>query len=549
MEMLRPESNEIPELTRFVAEAALPDGNLFMRMRDELGPIFEDEEFADLYPSIGQPAESPARLALVTVMQFVEDIGDRQAAEAVRERISWKYVLGLELTDPGFHYSVLTEFRQRLIAGGAERLLLDKLLERCTVRGLLKGKTKQRTDSTHVLAAIRTLTLLELAGETMRKTLDAVARVAPDWLQERMQPEWIKRYGRRFDGYRLPKGKKRRLELAIAIGQDGYYLLNAALHETAPAEVRTLPAIDIMRRIWVQQFYWCEGDVHWRTKKKWGQPPAGKMLSSMEDLEARYRVKRSTEWTGYLVHLTETCQKEQPRLITQVETTVASVHDSKVTATIHDDLADRELLPETHLVDEGYMEADLLVGSQKRGIDLVGPVPSSKSWQSREEGAFDHTQFELDWEQRVAICPGGKRSRSWSDRKSWRGTPNIMVSFRPEDCVPCPLRARCTRSRSGGRTLTIYPQEQYEAQQKARERQETEAFKKLYGERAGIEGTVSQGVRSMGLRQSRYIGLAGTHLQHVATAAAINVVRVGNWLAGEEPEPTRVSPFQALTPI
>jgi transposase len=141
---------------------------------------------------------------------------------------------------------------------------------------------------------------------------------------------------------------------------------------------------------------------------------------------------------------------------------------------------------------------------------MVGPVPSGRSWQSREEGAFDHTQFEFNWEQRVAICPGGKRSRSWSDRKSWRGTPNIAVAFHLDDCLPCPLRARCTRARNVGRTLTIYPQEKYEAQQKARERQETEEFKVLYGERAGIEGTISQGVRNMGLRQARYIGLAKT---------------------------------------
>jgi transposase len=180
--MLKPERNHmIPELTRMVAKAALPDGNIFMKMRDEFGPIFEDEEFVDLYPTIGQPAESPARLAMATVMQYVENLTDRQVAEAVRERISWKYVLGLELTDPGFHYSVLSEFRQRLIAGSAEQRLLEKLLERCADKGLLKGKKKQRTDSTHVKAAIRTLTLLELAGETMRRTLDEVARVAPAW--------------------------------------------------------------------------------------------------------------------------------------------------------------------------------------------------------------------------------------------------------------------------------------------------------------------------------------------------------------------------------
>lgn len=320
---------------------------------------------------------------------------------------------------------MLSEFRQRLIAGGAERFLLDKLLERGAAKGLLKGKKKQRSDSTHVLAAIRQLTLLELVGETMRRTLDDMAQVAPEWLRDQMQPEWIKRYGRRFDSYRLPKGKKKRLELATTIGQDGYHLLTIAL-QSAPTEIRTLPVVDIMRRIWTQQFYWCEGEVHWRTKKKQGQPPAGKMISSPEDLQARYRVKRSTEWTGYLVHLTETCDQESPRLITQVETTVSSTHDSKVTQLIQDDLAERDLSPETHLVDEGYMETDLLVDSQNRGIDLVGPVPSSKSWQTRKEGAFDHTQFAIDWEKKTATCPGGKTNRGWSDRKSWRGTPHII---------------------------------------------------------------------------------------------------------------------------
>lgn len=548
--MLKPERNqEIPALTRFVAKEALPDGSIFMTMRDELGPIFQDEDFADLYPAIGQPAESPARLALVTVMQYADNLTDRQAAQAVRERISWKYALGLELTDPGFHYSVLSEFRQRLVAGSAEQRLLEKLLECCGEKGLLKGKKKQRTDSTHVLAAIRSLTLLELAGETMRRTLDDIARVAPQWLRAHMQPEWLKRYGRRFDSYRLPVSNEKRLALAVTIGEDGYQLLQAARQEGALPAIRDLPMLEIMRRIWVQQFYWCDGEAHWRTKKKWGQPPAGKMIASTEDMEAHYCVKRSTEWTGYKVHLTETCAEGHPRLITQVETTAATRHDSKVTETIQNDLAVRDLLPQTHLVDEGYTEADLLVSSRKKGIDIVGPLPSSKSWQDRTEGALDHTRFQIDWELRIATCPGGKTSAYCTERKTWRGTPNLYFAFQAKDCLPCRLRSHCSKAKTGGRTLTIYPQQQYEALVAARQRQETEAFKKLYGERAGIEGTISQGVRKMGLRRSRYLGLARSHLQHVATAAAINVVRSVNWLTGEEPEPTRTSPFQTLAAI
>lgn len=199
--MLKPESmQDIPDATKAVAQKAFPKGNTYIKLRDALGPIFEDKLLEDLYPQLGQPAESPARLGLVTSMQFMENLPDRQAAEAVRSRIDWKYMLGLALSDSGFDYSILSEFRLRLVEGGKERLLLEKLLERCDEFGLLKGKKQQRTDSTYVVAAVRSLTLLELVGETMRSTLNELAVLAPEWLKVVMQSEWVKRYGRRFDG-------------------------------------------------------------------------------------------------------------------------------------------------------------------------------------------------------------------------------------------------------------------------------------------------------------------------------------------------------------
>ena len=174
--MLKPENDyPIPDETAKVAKAAFPNGNMYLILRDNLGAIFEDTLFKDLYPALGQPAESPGRLALITIMQYLEGLTDRQAAEAVRSRIDWKYMLGLKLDDPGFDYSVLSEFRQRLLEGKTEALLLEKVLERCEALGLLKGKKKQRTDSTHVIASIRVLSLLELVGETMRRVLDEAA--------------------------------------------------------------------------------------------------------------------------------------------------------------------------------------------------------------------------------------------------------------------------------------------------------------------------------------------------------------------------------------
>lgn len=538
--------SQIPEETIKVAKAAFPNGNIYLTLRDALGPIFEDQTFQGLYPTLGQPAESPGRLALITLMQYLENMSDRQAADSVRSRIDWKYMLGLKLDDPGFDFSVLSEFRQRLVEGKAETILLDKLLERCESLGLLKGKKKQRTDSTHVIAAVRSLTLLELVGETMRRLLDEAAQLAPDWLRSHMKPEWVHRYARRFDGYQLPTSKAKREALAVAIGENGFYLLEAIYSESCPQVLKESTKVETLRRIWVQQYYWLDGKVYWRTKDTFGQPPAGKMISSPDDTEARYCVKRSTEWTGYKVHFTETCQAENPRLITQVETTLSTVHDSKVTAKIQDDLATKGRLPEIQLVDEGYMEIDLLLASQNRGIDLVGPVPSSKCWQNRVEGAFDHTQFQIDWEKRVVTCPNHKTSVRCTERKTWRGTPSFTFVFNHEDCLPCSMRVNCSRAKTAGRTLTLYPKEEYEAQLAARQRQQTDEFKKLYGERAGIESTMSQGVRRIHLRYARYIGLARTHLQGIASAAAINLARLFNWLIGERPNPTRVTPFLAF---
>src|SRR3712207_1289305 len=159
-----------------------------MRLRDEFGALYEDEDFRELYPARGQPGLAPWRLALVTVFQFLEHLSDRQAADAVRARIDWKYALGLELTDPGFHFSVLGEFRARLVAGGAEPLLLDTMLEHFKARGLVKARGKQRTDSTHVLAAVHDLHLLELVAETLRAALDDLAAVVPDWLRTIARP-------------------------------------------------------------------------------------------------------------------------------------------------------------------------------------------------------------------------------------------------------------------------------------------------------------------------------------------------------------------------
>ena len=378
-----------------------------MTMRDDLGTIYRDEDFADLFALEGQPAYCPWRLALICVMQFVAGLSDRQAAEAVRSRIDWKYALSLELSDPGFDFSILSEFRQRLLAGKAEQRLLDKLLERCQEKGWVKDRGKQRSDSTHVLAAIRRLNRLELAGETLRATLNVLAAMAPDWLLLQVSPDWFDRYSRPVEEYRLPKGDKSRRNYAETIGGDGMKLLMAIYEDEAtPQWLRQVPAVEILRQTWVHQYWLDQGKLRWR--KDEDLPPAGMRFSSPYDSEARYGNKGSKTWLGYKVHLSETCEENEVHLITNVETTPAPVSDNERTESIHQSLAEKKLLPSEHLVDGGYVDSDLLVSSRKDyGVQLIGPARPNSSWQAKTPGGYDLSKFQVDWAAQKVTCPQG----------------------------------------------------------------------------------------------------------------------------------------------
>src|SRR5260370_30157536 len=197
MSLPRDGLHPVPGETALVAHAAFPDGNVCLRLRDELGTLFDDELFTAVYAKAGQPALHPWQLTLVSVMQFMEHLSDRQAAQAVRARIDWKYALGLELTDEGFHYSVLSEFRTRLVQGSLEQVLLDTLLKRCRERGWLKARGRQRTDSTSILGAVKALNQLELVGDTRRHALNILATVAPERLKPQGKPARSERYAHR----------------------------------------------------------------------------------------------------------------------------------------------------------------------------------------------------------------------------------------------------------------------------------------------------------------------------------------------------------------
>ena len=538
----------IPAETARIARASFPKGTVVMRLRDEFDVLYEDADFAAFYPARGQPGLAPWRLALVTLFQFLERLSDRQAADAVRARIDWKYALGLELTDPGFHFSVLTEFRARLVAGGAEHLLLDRMLERFKARGLVRARGKQRTDSTHVLAAVHDLHLLELVAETLRAALDDLAAAVPDWLRGVARPDWFERYGRRIEDYRLPKRRQEREALALAVGADGFALLDALDAPDAPAAARATPMVATLRDVWRVHYAREESGPRWRTGAE--LPPVGERLQSPYDPEAHYSTKRRMEWSGYKVHVTETCDEDAAHLVTHVLTCPAMRPDMASTADIHQRLADKGLLPAEHFVDAAYVDAALLVDSRRdHEVSLEGPVRAMPRRSSEAEQAYEQRCFVIDWDREQVTCPQGNVSVTWRAGRDEVGSPRIQAVFSRTDCGACGVRKLCTSAKEKRRSVYFHPRAEYEALNAARARMHDPAWKKRYHVRAGVEGTLSQGVRAFGMRRARYLGLDKTGLQQACSAAAINALRAVRWLAGSTRAKTRVTRFAALANV
>ena len=415
----------IPQATISLARKSSPKGTVIMRLRDAVGPIYQDEHFAHLFAKRGRPAEAPWRLALVTVFQAMENLSDRQAAQMVALRLDWKYALSLEPEDEGFDYTVLSQFRQRLLEHQAAELVLEPLLAVCREQGWLKAGGKQRTDATHVLACVRALSSLESVGETLRATLNAIAEVEPEWLRAQIDEEWFDRYVHRFELARLPKAESKRAELRQQVGRDGLRLLQASQQPQAPEAVRDLPQIPLLQQVWQQHYEEVDGEIRWRD----GPAVANaQRVVSPYDPDARSARKREIEWLGYKSHMTETCDEEPNalHLIVQVETTPATTADEQVLAPLLAKERQQGLAPEEMYLDMGYTSAEQLVEQACLGTRIIGPVAGTTSWQP---SGFTAQDFQLDWPKQVAICPQGQRSQRWRQGQDKRGKPITVMAI------------------------------------------------------------------------------------------------------------------------
>lgn len=514
----------MPAETAAVGQVIMKAESPYRLIGDKLFDKINEVEYADLYSSEGKPGLSPVILAFVTVFQFMERLPDRQAADSLRIRMDWKYALHLPLTYEGFDFSVLSEFRDRLIAHEAEGRVFETLVTAFQELGLIKERGKQRTDSIAMLTKVRRLSRLELVVETLRLTVGALVKENQEWSEAMIPPSWEERYGERFVRQRY--SEKEWKEYEVHIGKDGHWLLNRLEKEGVPADLKDLAEVQILRTVWAQQFREVQGQLAYQDLKKYD----GKaQIQTPHDPEARYSRKRHTEWVGDKVQLTETDDEGYPHLITDIVGTGSNRTDYEELSLIQERLEKRQCQPSEHYVDAGYMSGPNLKISHDRQIDLIGPLTTVMTAQDQIPDGITQAQFQVDTTKQCVTCPQGHTV----------GNPtleeySLRFQFPKQICATCELRPRCCTGQ-GGRTIGVNIH--YELVRAARERQKTETFKKDYHQhRSGVEGSLSALVRGNGLRVGRYIGQKKRHLQAVFTGCAANIKRTANWQAGKRPQ-------------
>jgi hypothetical protein len=379
----------------------------------------------------------------------------------------------------------------------------------------------------------------------MRAALNALCQQDEEWVLCVLDAGWLDRYVHRFELARFPKEESERKRLREQVGADVHRLLGCLDQPQTPKGLSELPEISLLRQIFAQHYQMKGERVSWRDGPSCKN---AERIVSPYDQEARASRKREVDWLGYKVHVSETCdqQPDRPHLVIGVWTTVATQPDSTMLSPILQCLQERGLAAQEHLVDAGYTSASVVSTQQALGTQVLGPLRASTSWQARQGQGYACGDFQINWQEQRARCPQGQTSMSWQEKVDQRGRSSVVIRFATATCRACPVRPLCTQQPAAGRWLTIQPQAQHDLLSQQREAQSSASWQQEYGRRAGIEGTISQGVRTLGMRRSRSPGLACAHFQQVQVAAALNLLRLDSFLLRRSQGlPARPDPWQS----
>lgn len=506
-----------------VPNVVLQSAKFFQFFADTIYPLLETYRtiLAPLYSAcMGRPAEDPVRLLAILILQFVQRVPDRQAAEAVQYDLRWRQALHMDLNEATFHPTLLTKFRARLLNGDQERLAFDAVLNHLVSAGLVPKRCKQRLDSTHVCGLLAHMSRLECARETIRLTLEAL-----DFLQK--LPDawtlWWEQYVETKPDHRA--GVETLKAKILQAGKDMYAILQWA--EEQDTAVKDHEHIRLLRRVFTENYEMnTAGELqHTRTQ------PTGAVQNPHEP-EAQWSSKSTTKdktWIGTKVQVAETvqdepCNKGEPtrNFITAIVTQNATESDKAGLAQVMTEQKEMGLEPPSALyVDGAYVSSHALYEAQQDGRELRGPAPASPD----RGKVFTVERFDVHTEDRFAVCPAGHSSTNFSClHVAHTGRVDYRIEWNNTICGDCPLFRQCVSEKQSHRTILVG--EHHDLLQTRRREMGTDAFKIEMHRRNGIEGTQSEMIRAFGLRHARYRGNANIRLQNYLIGAACNIRRL-----------------------
>jgi len=515
----------IPEATAALVKDLFPEDSVYQFVGDILFDQFHDEDFADLYPSDGQPSISPVLLSFVTIFKALEDLSDRMTVYCLRFRFDWKFALHLPPDYRGFDHTVLSEFRKRLLTHDADSRVFNAIFAQLKQLGFYKHKGIQRTDSLAIFTHRRRLKRIELCVETMRTVIKELLHRAPNWTRATLPTEWEERYAKRCKAERL--SDEERDSLSVIVGDDGQWLLDRLEQEDA-TDLRELPTVETLRDVWAVH-YECglDGHMRWTENTIRG---GTQIVETPHDPDAHWATKHGKDWVGYKLQVTETDDEDTPHLIADIAITPAAQSDMTVLPEVRARQEEQDRLPGKRFVDSGYVSGENIKDGRTLGEDLLGPIRTTVTPQSKLPDGFTHADFQIDFELRQVTCPGGHTTPIISSGKN-----GDQAIFPRKVCAACSLRARCCTGKKEGRALGFGPH--YQETQAARQRQQTDTFKDEYrAHRSGVEGCLSALVRGHGIRITRYVGQAKNNLHALFVGAAVNLARSAAWRSGYRPK-------------
>jgi hypothetical protein len=477
----------------------------------------------------GRVAIEPVVLFGVSLLQYLEDIPDRQAVEMMRYHAGWNLALNCQLGEQEFHATTLVHFRQRLLEQQLGALAFEAVLDALAQAGLIQRKSRQRLDSTQMLGRVSRMSRLDCVRESLRLALQEIGAKLPADQPPSWWPLLWERYVDSQTDYRASLETLSRK--FVEAGRDAQQLLGWLAGEGG-ARLAQGKRVQLLRRVFGEQFE-VSGPTAVEPKTK--ERLSSERVQNPHEPEATYASKgtgeQRKEHVGYKVQVAETVSEavlapgEPTRnFIVGMVTHAARESDEEGACKME---AEQQTMglekPPVNYVDAAYISTAELVQAAAEGRELIGPAPKCAN---NNEGRFQSEAFQVQVEQRRATCPAG-HPNSQCSRLAEQATGRVSYRFEWDTvtCTGCPLRPKCIKAEHKHRSLVVG--ENHTVLQARRQEQQTAAFKARMKHRNAIEGTQSELVRAHGLRRARYRGLAKTKLQNYFIGAACNVKR---WL-------------------